>query len=230
MSTQKILILDYSTDRSETPAIFQWFPKDSDVTPYAISQEEPFPDNLSNERFTHIIHSGSALSINNDYPFVEKALHYIREMKDRGVAQFGICYGHQLTCRAICGPRSVGKSPKGLEAGWAEVRFTRKGRELLKLGEMETVWQSHFDEVKSVPAGSMIIATNEHTNIQAFLNWEMKILGTQFHPEFDKTTGDRFFIDDMKLLSDNNIELENILKAYPSFDTGRVFFDFFLSL
>ncbi len=230
MNIKKILILDYSTDQSESPAINQWLPENLEVISISITKEKSFPKDLFQKEFSHVVHSGSALSINTDYPFVEQALHFIRNMQEKGVAQFGICYGHQLICRAFLGVKAIRKSPFGLEAGWREVTFTKEGKELLKLEEIETVCQSHFDEVTSMPGGSILIATNSHSAIQAFINKKSKLLGTQFHPEFDKRTGDNQFKGEKKLLSDNNYQLQDILLKQPSFDTGIVFFGLFLNL
>ena len=63
MSQKRILILDYSVDRSETGSIKRWLPEDSNVSSLFIDTAESFPDDLINHDFTHVIHSGSALSI-----------------------------------------------------------------------------------------------------------------------------------------------------------------------
>ena len=73
MSPKKILILDYSTDRSETPNIKRWLPLDSDVSSIFIDSGTSFPSDLIKDDFTHVIHTGSALSITETAPFTEKA-------------------------------------------------------------------------------------------------------------------------------------------------------------
>lgn len=229
MNRKKILILDYSTDRCEAPALEQWLPTDIDIKIQYICRDEQFPEALYKEEFSHIVHSGSSLSINETYSFTQDALLFIRDMQSRGVAQFGICFGHQLVCRSLVGEKSIRRSPKGLEAGWGNVRFTKEGKTLLSLNEQETVWQSHFDEVTEIPEGSVVLAENSHSEIQAFLNRDKKILCTQFHPEFDKERGNELFKHDRSLLTGQGYVLEEILAGGPSFDTGKVFFNFFLS-
>jgi hypothetical protein len=56
------------------------------------------------------------------------------------------------------------------------------------------------------------------------------LLGTQFHPEFDRETGNKIFLDDAELLEQNGYDAEVLIKQEPSFDVGNVFFAFFLSL
>jgi GMP synthase (glutamine-hydrolysing) len=99
LNQKKILILDYSVDRSETSLIKRWLPIDSYASSLFIDTEESFPDDLINEDFTHVIHTGSALSITATAPFTSKAVNYIQKIRDKGVSQMGICYGHQLICR-----------------------------------------------------------------------------------------------------------------------------------
>lgn len=214
----KILILDYSIDRSETSAIKRWLPVNSNVSSLFIDTKESFPNKLINDDFTHVIHTGSALSITQVAPFTDKALEYIKKARDKGVSQMGICYGHQLISQALIGKHAVRASPNGLEAGWNNVTFLNNAINILGVRENETVWQHHFDEVIELAEGSELLATNPHTKIQAYINYEQRLFGTQFHPEFDKEAGDKIFLNDKSL------------QEGPSFEAGSVFFGFFLGM
>ena len=230
MSQKKILILDYSTDQSETPAIKRWLPENSQAISYFINTEKSFPDNLTDQGFSHVIHSGSSLSITKLAPFTEKAGKYIRYCYQNGIAQFGICYGHQLICKALVGEQAVRSSPKGMEAGWQRVQLTAAGIEALGVKEYERVWQHHFDEVIALPKGSVLLATNRHSQIQAFVNSSRRLLGTQFHPEFDRETGNKIFEQDKALLKKHGYDCNEIITGAPSFETGNVVFGYFFSL
>jgi len=229
MGQKKVLILDYSVDKIEAPAISRWLPAEAQVTKLFIDTGESFPDDLAERDFTHVIHTGSSLSINEPAPFTEKALTYIRNIRDRGVYQFGICYGHQLVCLALVGKRAVRSSPKGFEGGWGEVTFTPHAREILGIGEYERVWQAHFDEVIELPEDSVLLATNAHTEVQAYINYEQKLLGTQFHPEFDRESGNKLFLEVRELFEKYNYDLDEIVTQGPSIDAGWIFFGFFLN-
>lgn len=228
MAEKKILILDYSVDRVEAPAIKRWLPEDVEVTALYIDTEASFPANLAEHDFTHVIHSGSSLSINETAPFTKKAVQYIQDIRGQGVAQFGICYGHQLICLALVGKRAVRSSPKGLEVGWRKVTFTAHALSILGVGEREIIWQSHFDEVIEMPAGSNLLATSAHTEIQAYVNHEQKLIGTQFHPEFDKQAGDQLFLADRELLERNGYNVAEIVSKSPTIEAGKIFFGYFL--
>ena len=230
MTQKNILVLDYSTDRSETPAIKRWLPTDAQITSLFIDTEESFPDDLSEKGFTHVIHSGSSLSITEPAPFTKKAVNFIRESRDKGVAQFGICYGHQFVCMALLGKQAVRSSPNGLEAGWGTAAFNERSTQLLGIRRSEMLWQHHFDEVTELPEGSELLATNPHTEIQAYVNFEQRLLGTQFHPEFDRETGNQLYLEDRQLLEMNCCNVDEMIKGGPSFETGKVFFDFFFRI
>lgn len=228
MNNKKVLILDYSVSRIEASSIQRWMPDDAQVSSLFIDTEESFPDDLVEKDFTHVIHSGSELSITKTSPFTKKAVSFIRNIREKGISQMGICYGHQLVCMALVGKHAVRNSPNGFEVGWLNVAFNDCAKNLLSVNESEVVWQHHFDEVVELPEGSELLATNEHTEIQGYINSEQKLFGTQFHPEFDKEAGDELFLRDRDLLEKHNNNVEEIVKGRPSIDTGRIFFDFFL--
>jgi len=224
----KVLILDYSADRSETNAIRRWLVPQAEVTSLYIDTAESFPDDLLDKDFTHVIHTGSALSINQPTPFTLKAVQYIRRQADNRIPQMGICYGHQLVCLALLGPQAVRKAPAGFEVGWSEVHFLVDRLQIPGVSKTERIWQHHFDEVIQLPEGSQIIAKNQHTHIQAYINDRLRLFGTQFHPEFDREKGNEAFLKDRELLAKHNYNVDEIVKQGPSLEAGRIFFNFFL--
>jgi GMP synthase-like glutamine amidotransferase len=230
MKQTNILILDYSTDKVETPTIKRWLPMEARVTSLFIDSEESFPSNLIDQGYTHVIHTGSALSITKPAPFTRRAVTFIRKARDKGMSQMGICYGHQLVCKALVGDHAVRSSPNGLEAGWGPVTFTEKAMEMLGIRESEVLWQYHFDEVTEIPEGAQLLATNPHTKIQAYVNYEQRLFGTQFHPEFDRETGNEIYVKDRDLLEKHHLNIDNIIQGSPSLETGKVFFGFFFDL
>ncbi len=226
---KSILILDYSVNREETGVIKKSLPIGIEAKSLFIDTVESFPDDLIEKDFTHVIHTGSILSANEEAPFTNKAVKYIKSLREKGVWQMGICYGHQLLCRALMGKEAVRPSPNGFEVGWKDVNFNLKAQQILEVKNTEKVWQHHFDEVVQIPEGSELLATSSHSEIQAYVNFEQHILGTQFHPEFDKISGDKYFQDDQLFIEKQGFKVDEIVKQSPSFDTRKVFFEFFLS-
>ena len=141
----------------------------------------------------------------------------------------GVCYGHQLICRALQGSSAVGSCPNGLEAGWIDVEMTGAGLEIPGVAPVSRVFQSHFDRVLAIPQTAELIARNGHTEIQAFIDRKKNLFSMQFHPEFARSEGNRFFSEEAKLLKDNGIDLQSVLDDGPSIDTGNIFFGYFLN-
>jgi len=225
---RRVLILDYSVDRSETALVRKYTGPNDSVSSLFIDSAESIPPESEIAAFSHVIHTGSSLSIMEAAPFSERAEEVIRFCAGIGIAQMGICYGHQLICRAFCGGDSVQRSPEGLEAGWRSISFTGEAPPIPGTGSSEIVWQSHFDEVAILPSGSIIVATSKHSRIQAFIDDNLLLFGTQFHPEFDRDDGNLQFQHDRELLEVNGYDADLITSSGPTVDAGRVFIGFFL--
>ena len=103
----RVLVLDYSTDATLGPATARWLPPGVDPQLWTMLDEQPLP---SLAGFTHLVHSGSALSINDDPPFLDAVLSMVREAVELGRPQLGICYGHQLLARARSPAAGAGPS------------------------------------------------------------------------------------------------------------------------
>jgi GMP synthase (glutamine-hydrolysing) len=141
----------------------------------------------------------------------------------------GVCYGHQLICRALLGSSAVGSCPGGLEAGWIDVEITGAGLEIPGAAPVSRVFQSHFDSVIKIPETAEVIAKNGHTAIQAFIDRKKNLFSMQFHPEFTRSEGNKLFSKEEKLLKDNGIDLQTVLDDGPSINTGNIFFGYFLN-
>ncbi len=225
----KIQILDYSTTQIAAPLFKNYLPDNLEISEHYISSKESFIPVLEQTGVTHVVHSGSALSINQPAPFMESALEYIRTLTQQGIKQMGVCFGHQLICRALVGEHAVQASPNGLEAGWREVEFRDSASAIPGLSGTQTVWQHHFDEAIELPPGSELIATAEHTHIQAYINHKHGLIGMQFHPEFDRDSGNEYFLHDRQLLEKQGFDVKHLTQGMPSGNHGNSVFNYFLS-
>ena len=102
----------------------------------------------------------------------------------------GVCGGHQQI--ALCYGAAVGLMKRvgpgeGYEGALRERGFheVEAGGDPLFAGlpERLTVWQSHCDEVKELPEGFELTASNETCRIQAMRHTSRPLFGVQFHPE-----------------------------------------------
>jgi GMP synthase (glutamine-hydrolysing) len=111
----------------------------------------------------------------------------------------GVCGGQQQMALAFGAPVDLierlapGEGYQGAfrERGFCEVELNAEseaGHEIFQgLPKTLTVWESHCDEVKELPADFISTATNEVSRIQAMQHTSRPLFGVQFHPElFDE--------------------------------------------
>lgn len=144
------------------------------------ARREPLPEPACKG----IIITGSAASAYNGDEWIRQSEDFLRQAADRGIAIYGICFGHQLLAQAFGG--RVERCPGGWELGTASVSLRDEALQdslFAGLPEEFPAQQSHGDVVVELPAGAVQLAGNAHWPVQAFRLGE-KIWGTQFHPEF----------------------------------------------
>jgi len=208
----RILVLDTSTDSSEHLHVRKWLDPGDAVEVRLVCEGQTVPGPAG---WDLAVHTGSALSIVDDAPFHPALFAFVRAAAAAGLPQFGICYGHQMLCRALVGPGAVRRCPGGAEAGWREVRFTSEGRALLGVGERITVFQFHFDEVVRLPSGARRIAWNDRARVQGFADRRRRVVGVQFHPEFDEEAGNAIFRDSAGLLARSGLDAAAVARGGP---------------
>ena len=109
----------------------------------------------------------------------------------------GVCGGLQQMALAFGAPVDLiarlepGEGYEGAfrESGFTEVRVNPENLSGIFAGlpETITVWESHCDEVKELPADFIHTATNDVSDIQAMQHTSLPLFGVQFHPElFDE--------------------------------------------
>jgi GMP synthase (glutamine-hydrolysing) len=137
---------------------------------------------------THIILSGQS------HPWTEytpESLAGVYEViREAQKPILGICGGHQQI--AICYGAEVGlmkrlEPGEGYEGALRERGFfdveIDGGAIFEGLPGRVTVWHSHCDEVKDLPEGFELTASNETCRIQAMRHRSRPLFGVQFHPE-----------------------------------------------
>lgn len=105
----------------------------------------------------------------------------------------GVCGGQQQIALAFGAPVGLierlapGEGYEGAfrERGFCSVNLNVETDQgiLSGLPETITVWESHCDEVKALPADFVCTAANEVSDIQAMQHTSLPLFGVQFHPE-----------------------------------------------
>jgi GMP synthase (glutamine-hydrolysing) len=153
-------------------------------------------------RPSHIILSGQSHPWDNyAADFLSGVFEVIRKATQ---PILGVCGGHQQIALAFGAPVGLmerlepGEGYQGArrERGYFSVETNRKGI-FKNLPPEITVWHSHCDEVKELPAGFRATASNASCAIQAMEHTERPLFGVQFHPELfdDKHPAGRQVLD-----------------------------------
>ncbi len=169
--------------------IRRMFPNAKITTVSPADGDAYLPKGTSLGDFDGLVFSGSGLHIYSGEPAVTRQIDMMRAALDAGMPVLGSCWGLQVAAAATGG--TVIKSPRGREVGFArKLSLTAAGRGHGLYADKPDVFDSpcvHYDEVTHLPAGSVILASNAHSAVQAaVIRWGAgSFWGVQYHPEFD---------------------------------------------
>ncbi len=132
-----------------------------------------------------VVLGGSAASAWEDSASNDHLLDLIAICRHGEIPLLGICFGAQLLGRALGG--HVAPHPEGIELGAPAIRLTAKGRDHFLFKGLEgngLIWsvETHRDAVLTLPPECVLLASTEHTPVQAF-SFRGLLCGVQFHPE-----------------------------------------------
>ena len=136
--------------------------------------------------FDAFIWTGSDLTVyHTDDPRVAPQIAFARQLLDAGAACWGSCWGIQLASLVAGG--EVAANPRGREWGIArDIRLTDAAAAApMHVGKPARfdAFIMHLDEVVRLPDGTPLLATNEHSPIQAAIVGTF--WATQYHPEYN---------------------------------------------
>lgn len=127
-----------------------------------------------------IIISGGPASVNDPKsPKIDPKIYTL------GIPILGICYGHQLTMKALGGHVAKGKIGEYGLTDFTVAKNIGIFKRLLK--KSYQVYASHFDVVEKIPKGFEIIGGTKNDPMSATANEKRKIYTVQFHPEVTHT-------------------------------------------
>ncbi len=150
----------------------------AEIRPFDIS-----PESLAKLQVRGIILSGGPSSVyETEAPNLDKGL--IVWCKANKVPVLGLCYGHQLLGQLVGGDVEANAIK---EYGHTRLIIQKAAGVLNGMANEETVWMSHGDQVKRLPAGFEILAGTKDCPIAAFRSLDNMVSGLQFHPEVNHT-------------------------------------------
>ena len=142
---------------------------------------------------THIILSGqshpwdsySAKSLAGVFEVIRRARQPVLGVCG-GHQQIALCYGARVSVMKRLEPGTTGYEGCLRERGFFDVE-TEEGAIFSGLPRAISVWHSHFDEVKELPDGFRLTASNQTCRLQAMQHTQRPVFSVQFHPElFDE--------------------------------------------
>jgi GMP synthase (glutamine-hydrolysing) len=131
-----------------------------------------------------VVVTGSYASVTERAPWMLDLGGALLDLSDR-IPVFGVCFGHQLLAAALGG--AVERNPRGPEVGTCEIALTPAGLADPLLDGLPVrlrVQQFHEDHVPAPPPGAVLLASGDHSPVQAYGLGE-RLRAVQFHPEFD---------------------------------------------
>ncbi len=148
------------------------------------------PEGSTVNDFDGFIWTGSDLTVYHlDDPRVAGQIEFARTLMNSGASSFGSCWGIQMA--ALVGGGEVSVNPNGREWGIArDIELTDAARDSAMLQGKPTKFDAfimHLDEVKRLPEGTLSLAGNTHTGIQAAVleQGDATFWATQYHPEYN---------------------------------------------
>lgn len=147
--------------------------------------------------FDGIIISGSVRSVNEPLQWIEQLLSFVRTYYSRTLEEttdesssysrmpplLGICFGHQVICRAFEVPIV---SSAAWELGWTQIDLSSPGHDLFGPSTQTRLISSHREEAARVPEGFLSLGGSVGCAIQGIYSASRGILGLQGHPEIEQ--------------------------------------------
>ncbi|KAF0906084.1 hypothetical protein E2562_009091 [Oryza meyeriana var. granulata] len=131
--------------------------------------------------------SGSPHDAYGDERWILRLCSLLRKLHAMNKRLLGICFGHQVLCRALGG--RVGKARGGWDIGVKKVTFVPDFKGFRLFGDLQELPQSasiievHQDEAWEVPPMGRVLAYSDKTRVEMFAVGD-NVLGIQGHPEY----------------------------------------------
>ena len=139
------------------------------------------------KKYDGLIWGGSSLNIYNDTPEIRRQISFMKECFKNVKKILAICWGMQVAVTAAGG--EVKKGINGSHIGIANnIELTNDGLNNSLYKDKNNKFNTpafNFDEVVTVPAGTIHLASNKINKIQSlnFKTGVSEIWGLQYHPE-----------------------------------------------
>jgi len=201
-------------DRLFVEAIWGQGEASAAVQPHVFKVGEGLSNYPSPRGLAGVIVTGSSASVTAQEAWMGEAGGWLLGAASLGLPILGVCFGHQLLADAYGG--AVQSSERGREAGTATVTLSPAGRNdplFEGLPEALLVQEAHSDTVTSLPEGALLLASNQHSQVQA-ARFAEGVYGVQFHPEFSREISLAYLEGRVELIREAAVRLGEEPDAY----------------
>ena len=156
---------------------------------YPADPDSALPQGAAIGDYAGIAWTGSSLTVYADDPNVTPQIEFAKAAFEAKVPSFGSCWAAQIAVVAAGG--RCASNFKGREMGFArKIALTPAGRSHPLYHGKKSVFDafiSHEDEVTHLPPGGILLAGNDHSQVQAVTVTHKGgvFWGLQYHPEYD---------------------------------------------
>ena len=169
-----------------------FYTKDLEIDVVNPSSDENISSKISDlNKYDGLIWGGSSLNIYNDTPEIKRQIEFMKECQKKIKKILAICWGMQVAVTAAGG--LVKKCLNGSHRGIAHnIEINDNGLQHPLYKNKKNKFNTpafNFDEVETLPEGSVLLASNEINKVQG-LNFKAGISdvwGIQYHPEITYT-------------------------------------------
>lgn len=156
---------------------------------HAADRGQSPPRGASIEDYDAMVVGGSGLHAYDNTFEVQNQIELLKQYAQTGKPILGSCWGLQIA--VIAGGGTVELSPNGREVGVArKLCLNEAGRNHPLYRNKNQVFDAaciHYDEVGTLPSGSVPLCSNNHSEIQGAIVplGRSEVWAVQYHPEFD---------------------------------------------
>lgn len=129
------------------------------------SQAYPNFEDIENKKYDAIVVTGSKYNAHDNSPWILKLVDFLKRVQKEPYSQIvklvGICFGHQVICRAAGG--TTERNPKGWEIGYTEIELNSNGKAFFKTDKNKLV--SVFIKISHIFIDHMLIKKNNRESI-----------------------------------------------------------------
>lgn len=144
--------------------------------------DNEFPENIDD--CDAYIATGSKYGVNDDNPWIQQLIEFVKVLYLAKKGFVGICFGHQLIAKALEG--KVIRSSKGWGIGISNSQVTKQKKWMKPYQSSLNLIVCHQDQIinlPTLPTNLEVLLTNDFCP-NSMIQVEQHFLGLQSHPEF----------------------------------------------